>query len=162
MGYSVIIFVTRSSALSSEQFKDYYENQHIPLARSLVGACNWPIKFTRRYLARIYRQGFGGPANPDHPLLTLRGAMPDLDCDCVAELIFENEKIFQRFYAKLYEKDNAAKLAADESRFLEVRLTKAVVIGETITDENGVTTSETTLMTRSDMEDSDTSTSDMS
>jgi hypothetical protein len=87
----------------------------------------------------------------------LRGEMNELDCDCIAEMTFENEARFQEFYKKIYAKENAAVLAKDEERFLEKGTTRVIVIGETwSTDKLGVSTSEighvTTKSERSDSE----------
>jgi hypothetical protein len=158
MTYTVVLFVTRNHHLTSEEFRDHYEHKHIPLAHSLLAPC-WPIEFKRRYLARISRKGFGGPANPDRPPLLLRGEMNELDCDCIAEMSFESEARFQEFYKKIYVKENAAILAKDEERFLEKGKTRVIVVGETwSTDEHGVTMSEiahvTTKSERSDSEGS--------
>ena len=49
MTYTIILFVTRNPALSPEEFKDHYENVHIPLAQRLCNG-NWPFHFTRRWL----------------------------------------------------------------------------------------------------------------
>ncbi|KAG9199466.1 hypothetical protein G6514_008429 [Epicoccum nigrum] len=138
MTYTIILFITRNPKLSPEEFKSHYENVHIPLAQRLCGG-SWPFNFTRRYLARITRAGFGGPSNPDRPPLVLRGDAQDIDYDCVAEMTFESEHAFQAFYKKVYEKDVAAKLAADETAFLEMGKTRIVVVGETLATEHGVT-----------------------
>tara|TARA_R110002003_G_scaffold44_15_gene3377 strand:- start:21304 stop:21801 length:498 start_codon:yes stop_codon:yes gene_type:complete len=99
--YTVVLFVTRDSSLTLEEFQDYYEHKHIPLAYSLTQDV-WPTTFHRRYFARISRKGFGGPANPDRPPLTLRGDMKGLDCDCIAEMTFPSENAFQKFYKRIY------------------------------------------------------------
>ncbi|KAL5114420.1 hypothetical protein ACEQ8H_007675 [Pleosporales sp. CAS-2024a] len=136
------MFVVRAPSLTPDEFQDHYENKHIPLAYSLLGDA-WPTTFHRRYLARITRKGFGGPANPDRPLLMLRGEMNGLDCDCVAELTFPSQRHFGEFYKKVYEKENAAVLAEDENRFLEQGKTCIIVVGETYsTGPDGVTTSD--------------------
>jgi hypothetical protein len=159
MTYTIILFVTRNPALSPEEFKDHYENVHIPLAQRLCNG-NWPFHFTRRYLARITRAGFGGPSNPDRPPLVLRGDAQDIDYDCVAEMTFESERAFQAFYRKVYEKDVAAKLAADETAFLEMGKTRIVVVGETLATEHGVTTTVTnSIQTTTDTSESEGSVS---
>ena len=161
MAYTILLFVTRKPNLSSEEFKHYYENVHIPLAQRLCAA-NWPHKFTRRYLARITRKGFGGPANPDRPPLLLRGDAQDIDYDCVSEMTFENEKAFYAFYKRVYEKDVAATLAADETAFLELGKTRVVVVGETVSTKHGVTRTAKTCMRASDTSDSEGSSSEHS
>ncbi|KAF2853005.1 hypothetical protein T440DRAFT_420165 [Plenodomus tracheiphilus IPT5] len=139
MTYTVILFITRNSNLTTDEFKAHYEHTHIPLARTLVGGA-WPKIFRRQYLARITRKGFGGPANPDRPLLMLRGDKLDDDYDCIAELSFDSELDFQLFYRGIYAKENAAILARDEEKFLEPGKTRVVVVGETVTDQGGYTT----------------------
>ncbi|KAL6706572.1 hypothetical protein ACN47E_005328 [Coniothyrium glycines] len=162
MTYTVMLFVTRSANLTSEEFKDHYENTHIPLAYSLT-ADSWPTQFKRQYLARINRKGFGTPQNPDRPLLTLRGEMLEVDCDCIAELSFPDERRFQGFYSKIYEKEIAAILARDEEKFLMPGMTKVVVVGETCsTNANGCTTSITSCVPRNDTSDSEGSMSEQS
>ncbi|KAG9192639.1 hypothetical protein G6011_11373 [Alternaria panax] len=162
MTYTVVLFVTRNPNLTSEQFRDHYEHTHIPLAHSLLAPC-WPIDFKRRYLARISRKGFGGPANPDRPPLMLRGEMNELDCDCIAEMTFDSEVHFQDFYKKIYAKENAALLARDEEKFLETRKTSVIVVGETwSTDEHGVTTSEISHIRKYERSDSEASSSGQS
>lgn len=162
MTYTILLFVSRDSSLTFEEFQHHYENKHVPLAYSLLSDV-WPTAFHRRYFARINRKGFGGPANPDRPPLTLRGGLNEMDCDCVAELSFPSEKAFGRFYKKLYEKEIAAVLAEDENRFLEQGKLRIIVVGETCsTSPDGVTTSEKSDITRSDGSDSDMSSSDRS
>jgi hypothetical protein len=157
MTYTVVLFVTRNHNLTSEEFRDHYENIHIPLAHSLLTSC-WPIDFKRRYLARISRKGFGGPANPDRPPLMLRGEMEGLDCDCIAEMTFDSEARFQEFYKRLYSLENAAILARDEEKFLEKGKTRVIVVGETwSTDEHGVSSREIGYVRKDERSDSDTS-----
>lgn len=158
MAYTILLFVTRKPGLSPEEFKDYYENVHIPLAQRLC-AGTWPTKFTRQYLARITRKGFGGPNNPDRPPLLLRGDAQDIDYDVVSEMTFESEHAFQNFYKRVYEKDVAAKLASDETKFLELGKTRVVVVGETISTEHGVTRTVTNSIRSNDTSDSEGSTS---
>jgi hypothetical protein len=162
MTYSILLYVTRKPDTTPEAFKDHYENIHLPLARELCGEDYWPFKFTRRYLARITRKGFGGPLNPDRPTFLLRGDAQDTDCDCVADMTFESEQAFQAFYKKIYERDVAKVLAADEQLFLDVGKTRVVVIGETISTEYGTTTSVTNSIRTSEASDSDVSASDHS
>lgn len=161
MTYTILLFVTRRPDLSPEQFKNHYENVHIPLAQRLCAGC-WPTKFTRQYLARITRKGFGGPNNPDRPPLLLRGDAQNINYDVVSEMTFESEHAFQSFYKKVYEKDVAAILAADETKFLELGQTRVVVVGETISTEHGVTRTATTSVRSIDTSDSDASTSEHS
>lgn len=156
------MFLTRASHLTIEQFQDFYEHKHVPLAYSLTSDV-WPTTFSRRYLARINRIGFGGPANPDRPPLTLRGELNEMDCDCVADMTFPNEKAFRAFYKRIYEKEIAAILAENENKFLEQGKVRIVVVGETwSTGPDGVTTSEKSDLTRNEASDSEMSSSERS
>jgi hypothetical protein len=161
MTYTIILFVTRNPNLSPEEFRHHYENIHIPLAQRLC-ADSWPYKFTRQYLARITRKGFGGPANPDRPPLLLRGDMRDLDYDCISEMTFESESAFQAFYRRIYEAGVSAKLAADENAFLDLKKTRVVVVGETVSTEHGVTRSVKNHIRTNDTSDSEGSLSEHS
>ncbi|KAJ4333145.1 hypothetical protein N0V95_009499 [Ascochyta clinopodiicola] len=161
MTYTILLFVTRNPTLSPEQFKQHYETVHIPLAQRLCAGA-WPDKFTRQYLARITRKGFGGPANPDRPPLLLRGDAQDIDYDCVSEMTFASEPAFHAFYKRVYDKDVAAKLAADEKSFLELGKTRVVVVGETVSTEHGVTRTVTNSMRGADTSDSEGSSSEHS
>lgn len=82
--------------------------------------------------------------------------MKALDCDCIAEMIFPDEKGFQKFYKKIYEKEIAAQLAEDEQKFLSQGSTTAVVVGETwSTGPDGVAEYEKSDITKSDASESD-------
>ncbi|EOA82705.1 uncharacterized protein SETTUDRAFT_96702 [Exserohilum turcica Et28A] len=139
MTYTTLIFLTRKHNITSEQFRDYYEGTHIPLVHSLLAHC-WPVTFKRRYIARTLRKGFGTPANPDRPPLTLRGEAGDMDYDCITETTFESEAHFLNFYRSVYAKEVAEILTNDEANFLESGKTKIIVVGETwTTDQSGMT-----------------------
>ncbi|KAF2645066.1 hypothetical protein P280DRAFT_496162 [Massarina eburnea CBS 473.64] len=127
MPYTCLIFATRKPTITPSQFKDYWENIHVPLLKSLTGDL-FPLRYKRQYLARVERKGFGGPANPDHPPLVLRGSPSDFDFDAIGEMTWEDEKTFQRFHKAIYETDVAAQLAKDEEYFLDAGGLKIVVI----------------------------------
>ena len=130
MPYVVLVFVTRNPTLTSEEFRDHWENTHIPLMKSLTGRL-FPLLHTRRYLARTDRLGYGGPANRDRPPLVLRGSIDNFDYDATAELTFESEDAFRRFYRALYEPETAAILSRDEELFLDTGKIITVVVGDT-------------------------------
>jgi hypothetical protein len=156
---TILLFLTRDAALTFDEFQHHYEHTHLPLAHTLLSDV-WPTTFRRRYLARVNRKGFGGPANPDRPALTLRGQVSDIDCDCIGEMNFPSEKAFRQFYKKYHEKEIAAVLAEDENRFLEKGKVKVIVVGETWSSgPDGVTTIEKSGITQSDASDSDVSSS---
>ncbi|KAI0421865.1 EthD domain-containing protein [Xylaria grammica] len=131
MGYSVLIFAYRKPGTTPEQFKAYYENCHVPLVRELAGAY-FPLSHTRRYLHRTHNQSDANTArNPSTPASVLIGSQEDFDYDAFAELTFEDETAFQTFFAIIQQPENAAKIAADEEKFLDRSRTPAVVLGDT-------------------------------
>jgi hypothetical protein len=130
MLYTVFLFITRKPTITSEQFKSHWEEQHIPLLKSLVGPL-FPLHYKRLYFARTQRKGFGGPANPDRPNFLLRGSPDNFDFDAVAELTWEDEKTFQEFYKAIYESETSVRLAVDEDQFMDSGGWKSVVVGST-------------------------------
>ncbi|PVI07316.1 hypothetical protein DM02DRAFT_608867 [Periconia macrospinosa] len=131
MAFSIIVFVTRKPTITPEAFKDYWENHHIPLLQSLTGDL-FPREHKRLYFARAERKGFGGPANKDKPLLILRGSPEDFDFDATAELTWENEQTFHKFYKAVHRSETQAKLVKDEEIFLDPGKMRTVVIREAI------------------------------
>lgn len=127
--YTVLVFLTRKSTLTFEEFRDHWENKHLPLIEEITGPL-FPKQFASRYLTRAKRKGFGGPSNRDHPLMVLRGSLGEFDFDVVAEVTCENEQAFQDFYKSIYATHAAARLAEDEDKFLEPGTMKVVVVGE--------------------------------
>lgn len=86
-----------------------------------------------------------------------------MDCDCFAEMNFPSENAFRLFYKRIYEKETAASLAESENQFLEQGKIKIIVVGETwSTGPSGVTTNETSEITKNDMSDSEMSSSERS
>ncbi|KAF1969604.1 hypothetical protein BU23DRAFT_433174, partial [Bimuria novae-zelandiae CBS 107.79] len=71
----VLIFGFRAPNITHAQYKDYYDNVHVPLAKSIAGNA-WPISHTRNY--------YGGNA-------TLAAISAQMDWDSLAVLTFENE-----------------------------------------------------------------------
>ncbi|KAI1352354.1 EthD domain-containing protein [Xylaria sp. FL0043] len=144
MPYSVLIFAYRKPGTTPEQFKAHYEGVHVPLIRKLTGA-NFPLSHTRHYLHRTTQhqhqqqqqqqeaEGKGNTArNPHTPATVLIGTQAEFDYDAFAELTFEDEAAFQRFFALTQQQpENAEQIAADEELFLDRARMTVVVKGET-------------------------------
>lgn len=92
----------------------------------------------------------------------LRGDSLEDDYDCIAELGFDSEFDFQMFFKGIYAKENAAILARDEEKFLEPGKTRAVVVGETISDDGDRTIHEVGYIPKLHSPDSEMSSSGMS
>ncbi|KAI1173434.1 EthD domain-containing protein [Nemania sp. FL0916] len=130
MTYSVIIFAYRKPGTTPEQFKAHYENTHILLVRELTGA-HFPLSHTRRYIHRSENQAADNTArNPNTPATVLIGTQDDFDYDCYAELTFEDVNAFQTFFGITQKPDIAAKIQADEEKFLDRTRMPVVVLGD--------------------------------
>ncbi|MCJ1441552.1 MAG: hypothetical protein MMC23_002041 [Stictis urceolatum] len=133
MPYTALLYASRKPGTSPAQFREHWENKHLPLVKSLSGP-DFPLSHTRYYLQRSEDPiGSGGPANRNTPAAVLAGLQEDFDHDGFAILTFEDEAAFQRFYGKVSEATAAAKIAADEENFLDRTKLMIVLIGETTT-----------------------------
>lgn len=75
--YKILLFMKRKPGMSVEDFRDYYENQHVPL-------CLKHAKGMTRYLRRYIEP-------KPHPET---GPGDDFAFDVITELWFEDKKIF--------------------------------------------------------------------
>ena len=117
MSFRTLFFAYRKPGITPAEFKEHRENQHIPLIKSIAGA-HFPLVHTRHYIHRAEGTG-GGLANLDHPATILAGFQEDIDFDGVGELTFESEGAFKAFISVITQPDAAAKIAADEKKFLD-------------------------------------------
>jgi|SRR5579871_2617906 len=119
MHYAVLIFCTRKAGLSTEEFKDYYENKHIPLVKSLTGD-QFPKSNTRYYItSREVAQ----------PVFIL-GQPSDLPWDSVTALSFANEEHFNKCMAIYQDEETQKIFASDEEKFLDRASMKIVILGD--------------------------------
>ncbi len=77
--YKILLFMKRRAGMTLEAFKDYYENQHVPLA----------MKYASGDVKRYFRRFIVPQPNPDS------GATGELQFDVISELWFEDEAAFQ-------------------------------------------------------------------
>jgi hypothetical protein len=124
MSFRFLLFVTRRPDLSPEAFKTHWETKHVELIKAIAGD-QFPISHTRTYLARPAQA-----ENATWPAAVLVGSQEDFSYDGFAELVFPDEAAFKSFFALVSEPDNAAKIAADEEKFIVREAMKAVVIGD--------------------------------
>ena len=133
MTLRALIFAYRKPGTTHAQFREHWENVHIPLVLSIAGS-DAPLSHTRHYIHRTESAaGGGGPANPNHPATVMIGAQDAVDYDAVAELVFEGQEQLQAFQAKVGTPDAAAKIAADEEKFADRARMCVVMVGETTT-----------------------------
>ncbi|KAL2013594.1 hypothetical protein VTN00DRAFT_1119 [Thermoascus crustaceus] len=119
MPYTVVVFAWRKPGLTPAQFKDHYEHSHIPLLLELAGP-NFPTSHTRFYLPRRAEDlASADPTNENHRPAIFAGQPGDFPWDAYAELVFDDLAAFNAFHAIVTEPENAARIAADEEKFLD-------------------------------------------
>ncbi|KAF1974911.1 hypothetical protein BU23DRAFT_598186 [Bimuria novae-zelandiae CBS 107.79] len=128
MAYVVLVLLTRKPDLSPEQFKEHFENNHLPLVKSLFGPL-CPVPHRRLYLARADNKS-GDASRALYPPLMLKGNPEDINFDCISELSWKDEKTFKGFKQMMKQPELMANIAADLELFVEVE--RVVVIGEVV------------------------------
>lgn len=123
MAFTVMMLVFRNPAMTPDQFKEHYENIHIPLMKSLAGDI-FPLAHTRHYIQRA------GSAD-GYPATVLTGGQSDFNFDCVSTLSFEDQAGFEKMSSLLSEPEIAPKVGEDCGTFMDAARTKTVIIGET-------------------------------
>lgn len=128
MVYKILIYGTRKQGLTPEQFRDHYENKHVPLIRSLAGD-NFPISHQRHYIGR---SSDGQPA-----VIPPMGEPSDFTWDVITILTFRDQKHFEEgMGGVLGDPEKAKKIAEDEAQFTDRSSIKAVVLGEVTETRN--------------------------
>lgn len=133
MTYSIILLVYRKPGTTPQEFRDYTENNHVPLLQSLAGP-TFPLVHARRYIQRSPAPT-GDASSPaaEYPATALMGSPSDFEYDCIAEHTHASEEAFQAFFARMMgDPETAAKVAEDEEKFLDRSKTKVVVVGEAV------------------------------
>jgi hypothetical protein len=130
MTYAVLIIAYRKPGTSPVEFKAHYESTQAPLLKEISGPL-FPLTHARHYLHRA------GEANPDanNPAIVLLGTQEGIDCDSYPLLVWEDEDAFQKFFAALSQPEAAARIAADEEKFLDREKLKIVVVGDSCVTE---------------------------
>jgi hypothetical protein len=115
----VMAFLNKREDLETRAFIDYYENNHVPLIRSLAPT---PIGYRRNYLRR------GDELNLEDP---------SIDFDVVTELHFPDRDAYLAWGAALSRDDGGERVATDERRFLDRPRTRAYIVEEYVTSTPG-------------------------
>ena len=106
--YKYLILMKKKASLSREEFMDYYENQHVPLMRSLVSG------------REIYRRNY---LVLDDPMFSIDGRLGDADSlgfDVITECAFPTRSEAEAAKAAaLASPENLARVKADEANFCE-------------------------------------------
>ena len=112
--FTVLIFGFRGADKTVEEYRDHYDNIHVPLARSLTGPW-FPLSHTRHYT------GLNA---------TLDAGSADVDWDSLAVLTFNNETHAGTFsYLLSQVPENAEKIHEDELKFMREEGPEMVIVG---------------------------------
>lgn len=122
MVYTVLMLVYRSPELTPLQFRDHYENKHIPLMKSLTGQY-FPLSHARHYIER-------SGSNNRFSAAVLGGKQSDFEFDCISIMMFENDGGFRKMSDLLASPELAPKVGNDCEAFMDAARTRVVVIGE--------------------------------
>lgn len=129
MPYSVLMLIYRKPGTTPEQFKEHYENKHVPYMKE-IGGKNFPLSHTRRYLQRT--KTVDASTTVQFPAAVMAGSQEDFGYDAVSEMVFENAAALQTFHEILSRPDIVPGVAADCDAFMDAAKTKMVVLGETV------------------------------
>lgn len=130
MPYTIACFLWRKPGTTPFEFKSHYENHHIPLLLSVMGPV-FPQTHTRFYLTKNATTD-DTSSNADYAPTVFMGTREDFDYDLFCELVFEDVKAFEAFFARFREPEVAAKLGEDEERFMDRKMLKAVAVDEPV------------------------------
>lgn len=118
--FKVIALMKKRAELTREQFIDYYENHHVPLAcRLLPMAPDYRRSYALR--ARV-----NGQETEDNFVF-----------DAVSEAWFLGEAAYQAFSSALSNPDIFRQISSDEAKFLDRAACKYLLVDERRTESNG-------------------------
>ena len=102
----LIALISKKSSISEEDFKTYYENNHVPLIESLFPTLDG---YTRTYL-------FESNLLSDTLPLESDGAQSQFNV--ITELTFKNEEDLNKFFERGTNQDVVEAIRKDEANFL--------------------------------------------
>jgi uncharacterized protein (TIGR02118 family) len=111
--YKMLLFLKRRPGMSPEEFRDYYENFHVPLAKKYSHGIS---RYFRRYLQ---------PAP-----LTENGPGSDFAYDVVTEFWFEDEAVFRSTLDFLGTGMMAEEIIEDEKKLFDRAATRMTTVIE--------------------------------
>ncbi|KAF7187092.1 hypothetical protein HII31_11569 [Pseudocercospora fuligena] len=129
MVLKVLIFTKRLPSLTPAEYKDYYENHHMPLIRRISGDTAF-LSHTRNYI----------PRNSDTNTAQLIMGEKDLDFDCVTEVIYRDLQHLHLQMATIGTDENTRLREEDEDKFIErssVRIVMVEGCGDSAATLNG-------------------------
>lgn len=124
MGFSTLLFLTRLPSLTPAEFRDYYENKHMPLMREQAAELWSTVTTTRRYVAHT-----SDDSRKQTPVV-LVGSSGFCDFDAVVEYKFPDQKAFQSFSEAMYSDEVRRVREADEKKFIDSSKTRLLVLAD--------------------------------
>ncbi|PVH94761.1 hypothetical protein DM02DRAFT_618379 [Periconia macrospinosa] len=138
MTHIVIAKVFRKRGTTPTEFRNHYDNVHVPLLKSLTGD-TFPLTHTRNYIHRV-------PATTEHsqsasettesfPAVQYRGEPEDFAFDSLTVMVWESEEKFEAFVRVFLDEEVQGKIIEDEKLFqdrskkMSVAIKDAVVTG---------------------------------
>jgi hypothetical protein len=109
--YCIIAFLSKAPSKTLDEFRDYYENSHIPLVlRTVRAALPAGIPFPTLVYVRRY-------LDSQTPVVTASGELAGFDC--MTELQFASKEVFEKYWMAPLSQGEAGKaIGEDEERFL--------------------------------------------
>ncbi|KAL5393446.1 hypothetical protein DPSP01_000267 [Paraphaeosphaeria sporulosa] len=112
--YCIIAFLAKIPSITLDEFRDYYENKHIPLIKRHLSAAvvPLPLVYTRRFI------------DSKTPIVSASGV--NVGFDCVTELQFSSKEDFEKFWvAPLMAGEGSKEVGEDEAKFIDREKTTA-------------------------------------
>lgn len=119
--WKILLLMKRRPGMSMEEFRDYYENRHVPLALKYSTAVT---KYTRRYLEPH--------DNPDS------GVSGELPYDVITELWFDDEETWRGTVKYLETSVMPDEIVTDELNLFERPTMRMATVVECETDMDEV------------------------
>lgn len=104
----IVCLFNRKPGLTMREFRDYYENNHVPLVTKLLPQ---PRTYSRSY-AREDRDYVAPHGHADRPVAARA-------FDVLTELIFDSEEDYQKMVTALSDPEIRRTVARDEARFFD-------------------------------------------
>lgn len=124
MTVTMFMFVPRKPGLTVEQFKDHYENKHVPLVLKAMGEAK-PLSHTRYYCQR--NPAAQGDAEVPPPLLFV-GNPDTVDYDCITKIEFKDQETFAKFHEEFQNTPFKKEIEEDQDRFADTPRFKILAV----------------------------------
>lgn len=129
MTYRILLFIYRKPGMTPGEFKQHYENVHVPLMQKISGPY-FPLTHTRRYIQRTRQPDSATEAK--YPATVLSGSQKDFEYDAVSELTFEDEATCKASFTALNSQEIGNQVSEDCALFMDQTKTLMVLLDDYI------------------------------